>query len=60
MPPLMFAAIVLTANHHLLDGVAGAALAVLGFVMGRAAGYSPFPASDSASASQSGSSWASR
>jgi lipoprotein signal peptidase len=33
MPPLMFAAIVLTANHYLLDGVAGGALAMLGFVV---------------------------
>jgi hypothetical protein len=63
MPPLMFAAIVLTANHYLLDGVAGGALAMLGVRRGDAVmGYSPLelPASDSASASQSGSSWASR
>jgi PAP2 superfamily len=33
MPALMFAGIVLTANHYLLDGVAGGALAMLGFVV---------------------------
>ncbi|TCC30733.1 phosphatase PAP2 family protein [Kribbella speibonae] len=30
MPVLMFAAIVLTANHYIFDGVAGGALALLG------------------------------
>jgi hypothetical protein len=32
MPPLMFAAIVLTANHYFLDGIAGGSLAVLGLL----------------------------
>jgi hypothetical protein len=33
MPPLMFAAIVLTANHYILDGLAGGSLATLGLVV---------------------------
>jgi hypothetical protein len=33
MPVLMFAAVVLTANHYLVDGVAGAALALLGLAV---------------------------
>jgi len=32
MPPLMFVAIVLTANHFILDGIAGGVLATLGLV----------------------------
>jgi len=33
MPPLMFAAIVLTANHYILDGIAGGSLATLGLLV---------------------------
>jgi hypothetical protein len=33
MPPLMFAAIVLTANPYFLDGIAGGSLAVLGLLV---------------------------
>ncbi len=35
LPPAMFAAIVLTANHYIVDGVAGIALALTGLVVAR-------------------------
>lgn len=33
MPPAMLAAIVLTANHYIVDGIAGGTLALLGYVV---------------------------
>lgn len=32
MPPAMFASIVLTANHYLVDGLTGGAIAMLAFL----------------------------
>jgi hypothetical protein len=42
MPPLMFAAIVLTANHYFLDGIAGGTFAVVGLVIASRLHQRPF------------------
>ncbi|MET9311788.1 phosphatase PAP2 family protein [Kribbella sp. NPDC003505] len=41
MPVLMFCAIVLTANHYIVDGLAGGAIALLGLLVGYRLGRKP-------------------
>jgi len=41
MPVLMFCAIVLTANHYIVDGIAGGAIAMLGLLAAYRLGRKP-------------------